>query len=101
MGQLTALDLMTYLRTQYETFTSEDYKALHAQLSHKLDSATNFTSFATDQRFIFQQLASYGQPILELQKCNLLRSGTCHLSPVQKAIDSYLTAHPHTANQTF
>ena len=101
MGQLTALDLMTYLRTQYGTLTSEDYKALHAQLSHKLDSATNFTGFAADQRFIFQQLAAYGQPIPELQKCDFLRSGTCHLFPVQKAIDSYLTAHPHTANQTF
>ena len=101
MGQLTALDLMTHLRTQYGTLTSEDYKSLHAQLSHKLDSATNFTGFAADQRFIFQQLAAYGQPIPELQKCDFLRSGTCHLFPVQKAIDSYLTAHPHTANQTF
>ena len=66
MGQLTALDIMTHLRTQYGTLTSEDYKALHAQLSHKLDSATNFTGFAADQRLIFQQLAAYGQPIPEL-----------------------------------
>ena len=101
MGQLTALQLMTHLRTQYGTLTSEDYKALHAQLTHKLDSATNFTGFAADQRFIFEQLAAYGQPIPELQKCDFLRSGTCHLFPVQKAIESYLTAHPHTANQTF
>ena len=101
MGQLTALQLMTHLRTQYGTLTSEDFKVLHAQLTHKLDSATNFTGFAADQRFIFQQLAAYGQPIPELQKCDFLRNGTCHLFPVQKAIDSYLTAHPHTANQTF
>lgn len=101
MGQLRALDLMTHLRTQYRTLTSEDYKVSHAQLSHKLDSATNFTGFTANQQFIFQQLAAYGQPIPELQKCDFLRSGTCHLFPVQKAIDSYLTAHPHTANQTF
>ena len=52
MDQLTALDLMTYLLTQYGTLTSEDYKALHIhlQLSQKWDSATNFTGFAADQR---------------------------------------------------
>lgn len=101
MGQLSALNIMDHLRAQYGTLTTEDYKNLHAQLSHKLDSAADFTGFAAGQRFIFQQLAAYGQPIPELQKCDLLRTSTCHLFPIQKAVDSYLTAHPHTAQQTF
>ena len=61
----------------------------------------NFTGFAADQRFIFEQLAAQGQRVPELQKCDFLRTGTAHLPPIQKAIDSYLTAHPRTATQTF
>ena len=101
MGRITSLDIMNHIRTQYGTLTSNDYKVLYAQLTNKLDSPANFTGFAADQRFIFQQLASQGQPIPELQQCDYLRSGTTHLLPIQKAIDSYLTAHPLTATQTF
>ena len=101
MGRITSLDIMNHLRTQYGTLTSNDYKLLYVQLTNKLDSPANFTGFAADQRFIFQQLASQGQPIPELQQCDYLRSGTSHLLPIQKAIDSYLTAHPLTATQTF
>ena len=101
MGRITSLDIMNHIRTQYGTLTSNDYKLLYTQLANKLDSAMNFTGFAADQRFIFQQLASQGQPIPELQKCDYLRSGTSHLLPIQKAIDTYLTAHPLTAAQTF
>ena len=101
MGRIKSLDIMTHLRTQYVTLTSEDYKLLYTQLAHKLDTAMNFTGFAADQRFIFEQLAAEGQRIPELQKCDFLRTGTAHLPPIQKAIDSYLTAHPRTATQTF
>ena len=101
MGQIMSLDIMTHLRTQYGTLTSEDYKLLYTQLAQKLDTATNFTGFAADQRFIFEQLAAQGQRVPELQKCDFLRTGTAHLIPIQKAIDFYLTAHPRTATQTF
>lgn len=101
MGRITPLEIMNHIRTQYGTLTSNDYKLLYAQLALKLDSANNFTGFAADQRFIFQQLESQGQPVPELQKCEYLRTGMAHLLPIQKAIDSYLTAHPLTATQTF
>ena len=101
MGQVNTLAIMTHLRTQYGTLTSEDYKLLYTQLTTKLDSATNFTGYAADQRFIFEQLAAQAQPVPELQKCDYLRTGSAHLLPIQKTIDSYLTAHPRTATQTF
>lgn len=101
MGRITSLDIMNHIRTQYGTLTSNDYKLHYTQRANKLDSAINFTGFAADQRFIFQELASQGQPIPELQKCGYLRSGTSHFLPIQKAIDTYLTAHPLTATQTF
>ena len=101
MGQLTSLAIMTHIRTQYGTLTSEDYKHLYVQLNQKLDSAASFSRYAADQRFIFQQLAAQGQPVPELQKCDFLRMGTAHLLPIHKAIDSYLTDHPQTATQTF
>ena len=101
MGQVNSLAIMTHLRAQYGTLTSEDYKLLYTQLTNKLDSAANFTGYAADQRFIFEQLAAQAQPVPELQKCDYLRTGSYHLLPIQKAIDSYLTAHPRTATQTF
>ena len=58
MGRITSLNIMTHLRTQYGTLTSEDYKLLYTQLAHKLDTAINFAGFAADQRFIFEQLAA-------------------------------------------
>ena len=100
MGQVNSLAIMTHLRTQYGTLTSEDYKLLYIQLTHKLDTAMNFSGYAADQRFIFEQLAAQAQPVPELQKCDYLRTGSAHLLPIQKAIDSYLTAHPRTATQT-
>ena len=101
MGRIDSLAIMAHLRTQYGTLTSEDYKLLYSQLALKLDSAMNFTGFAADQRFIFEQLAAQGQPVPELQKCDFLRTGTSHLLPIQKAIDSYLTANPRAATQNF
>lgn len=104
MGQLTSLAIMAHIRTQYGTLTSEDYKHLYIQLNQKLDSATSFSGFAADQRFIFQHLAAQGQPVPELQKCDFLRTlrtGTAHLLPIHNAIDLYLTDHPLIATQTF
>ena len=101
MGRIDSLTIMAHLRTQYGTLTSEDYKLLYSQLTQKLDTAMNFTCFAADQRFIFEQLAAQGQPVPELQKCDFLRTGTAHLLPVQKAIDLNLTANPRAATQNF
>ena len=101
MGRITSLDIVDHICTHYGTLTSNDYKLLYAQLTNKLDSPANFTGFATDQRFFFQQLSSQGQPVPELQQCDYLCSGISHLLSKQKAIDSYLTAHPLTATQTF
>ena len=69
-GRITSLDIMEHIRTQYGTLTSNDYKLLYAQLTNKFDSPANFTGFSADRRFIFQQLASQGQPIPELQQCD-------------------------------
>ena len=68
MGRITSSDIMNHVRTQYGTLTSNNYKLLYVQLTNKLDSPANFTGFAADQRFIFQQLASQGQPIPKLQQ---------------------------------
>lgn len=101
MGQVNSLAIMTHFRTQCGMLTSQDYKLLYIQLTQKLDTAMNFSGYAADQRFILEQLAAQAQPVPELQKCDYLRTGSAHLLPIEKAINSYLTAHPRTATQTF
>ena len=87
----------------FDNVTLEDYKTSLPFVQRILNSnhSDRLKISSSQLRFIFQKLAACGQPILELQRCDFLRCGTCHLFPVQKVIDSYLTAHPHTANQTF
>ena len=56
MGQVNSLAIMTHLRTQYGTLTSEDYKLLYIQLTHKLDTANNHI-------FVIPVLAGLGPPV--------------------------------------
>jgi hypothetical protein len=101
MMNVTPRQIMDHLIATYGHLDSSDLLRLDQDLLIKMTSAEVFETVSSKHKIIHDKLAFAGQPLSEHLKCRKLKEATYHVPSIKMAIDSYHTARPLVANQTF
>jgi hypothetical protein len=101
MMNVTPRQIMDHLIANYGHLDSSDLLRLDQDLTIKMASAEVFETVSGKHKIIHDKLAFAGQPLSEHLKCRKLKEATYHVPSIKMAIDSYHTARPLVANQTF
>ena len=97
---ISCQQLLDHLRERYGTFLASDFDAFRTEHNAKIGMRT-FSELSAQHRLIHVQFSSANQGLSEVDKCRYLRAAIGSNISYTTATTSYLTAHPHIAQQTF